>query len=304
MKNSATKPATAKPAMKFDIYEAITEELCKMLETGVCPWRRPWKAIGGIPRNYKGRAYRGANAVLMALACMANGWEHPIFLTFKQVQACGGKVIKGSKSNIVLFATKLVPKKYKGREHECPASEKKFMMRYYRVFNVAQCEGITLPQTEGNDNALIGSCADLVDCMPLCPEIIHGGDKACYRPATDKVNMPRMEAFDSSEAYYSTLFHELTHSTGHATRLDRKDAFTDGFGSDPYAFEELVAELGASFLCGHADIYQTTKEESASYLNNWLSKLKGDKKFFFRAAAQAQKACDYILGNVKIEAEA
>lgn len=297
MRTKQAKQDTAKPAMKFDIYETVRDEIVAMLEKGVCPWRKPWKAIGGIPRNYKGRAYRGANAIILAMHCMANEWQHPVFLTFKQVQECGGKVLKGSKSMLVLFASKIVPKEYKGREDQCPKEKQKFMMKYYRVFNVAQCEGIKLPESQENDNAEIPTCASIVASMPNVPLIKHGGNRACYSPSSDEVSMPDIKAFDSSEHYYSTLFHELTHATGHESRVDRKEAFTDGFGSDPYAFEELVAELGASFICGYADIFQTTKEESASYLNGWLSKLKGDKKFFFRAAAQAQKAADYILNN-------
>ncbi len=289
-----TKSTTVK-APKIDVYEQVTNELIAMLEKGVCPWKRAWKAIGGIPRNYKGRPYRGANAVLTAMHCMANEWEHPIFLTFKQVQECGGKVLKGSKSIIVIFASKTVPKKYAANPDACPANERRFMMRYYRVFNIAQTEGVKLPKmATGNDNEEIPDCAVIVDDMPNPPEL--GGGSPCYIPSKDLVLMPAMQAFDDSAHYYKTLFHELTHATGHETRLDRKEAFNNGFQSDPYAFEELIAELGASFLCGHAQIFSETKEQAAAYLDGWIQTFKGDKKFFFRAAAQAQKAVDYILG--------
>jgi antirestriction protein ArdC len=285
----------------FDIYETLTSELVTLLEKGVCPWRKPWQAIGGIPRNYRGSAYRGANAVMLALTCMVNEWDHSIFLTFKQVTECGGTVVKGSKSTMVTFATKIVPAKYKGRESECPASEKKFMLRYYRVFNIAQTEGVKLPKWEveiDNENDVIDTCEQIVNNMPQCPQIIHKGGKAYYLPMKDIVGMPSLKTFESSESYYCTLFHELSHSTGHASRLARKD-FDNGanFGSDPYAFEELVAELSACFICGQAGIVENVKENSAAYLQTWLKTFKSDTKFFFRAAALAQKSADFILAK-------
>ncbi len=283
----------------FDIYQTLTDEIVSMMEKGVCPWRKPWNAIGGIPRNYRGSEYRGANAVMLALTCMVNEWDKSIFLTFKQVQECGGNVLKGSKSTMVIFATQIVPAAYKGRESECPASEKKFMMRYYRVFNIAQTENVDLPKWDivtGKDFEPLEVCESIVENMPLIPTITHSGAVACYSPSKDKVTMPAKKSFESAEAYYRTLFHELSHSTGHESRLARKD-FANGFGSDLYAFEELVAELSACFLCGHAGIADTTKEQSASYLVTWLKTFKSDTKFFFRAAALAQKSADFILAK-------
>jgi len=291
-----------KPETKtFDIYETLTQEIVTMMEKGVCPWRKPMNAIGGIPRNYRGSTYRGANAVMLALTCMVNEWEKSIFLTFKQVTECGGTVLKGSKSTMVLFATKVVPAKYKGREKDCPESEKKFMMRYFRVFNIAQTENVSLPKWNvevENQNDPIETCETILANIPQCPQIIHKGAKAYYSPMKDIVGMPAKKSFESSEAYYCTLFHELSHATGHSSRLARKD-FDNGsiFGSEPYAFEELVAELSACFVCGQAGIVDTTKENSASYLATWLKTFKSDTKFFFRAAALAQKSADFILAK-------
>lgn len=291
-----------KTTKTFDIYETLTAEIVAMMEKGVCPWRKPWNAIGGIPRNYRGTHYRGANAVMLALVCMIEEWEKPIFLTFKQVTECGGNVLKGSKSTMVTFATQVVPAKYKGRESECPANEKKFMMRYYRVFNIAQTENVSLPKCDNSDSLIehdpIETCESILANMPQIPVIEHKGAQACYSPKKDKVTMPAKKTFVSAESYYCTLFHELSHSTGHESRLARKD-FDNGskFGSDPYAFEELVAELSACFVCGHAGISDSTKENSASYLKNWLEVFKGDTKFFFRAAALAQKSADFILAK-------
>jgi antirestriction protein ArdC len=299
---TAKKTNTVKTE-KFDIYQTLTDELVSMMEKGICPWRKPWQASGGIPRNYRGNAYRGANAIILALSCMANDWDHSVFLTFKQVQELGGTVNKGAKSTIVTFASMLVPAAYKGRESECPTNEKKFMLRYYRVFNICQTSDVKLPKWEvtvENDNDPIETCEAIVANMPQCPSITHRGAKACYSPVSDKVTMPAMKTFESSEAYYATLFHELSHSTGHASRLDRKDFASNGFGSDPYAFEELVAEISSCFLCGQAGIVDATKENSAGYLQNWLKVFKGDNKFFFRAASLAQKSADFILAKTFI----
>lgn len=286
---------------KFDIYETLTNEIVAMMEKGICPWRQPWQAIGGIPRNYRGNAYRGANAIILALTCMANSWDHSVFLTFKQVTECGGTVLKGSKSTMVTFASMMVPKEYKGRESECPSELKKFMLRYYRVFNIAQTEGVSLPKWEievNNQNDPIETCEAIVSNMPLCPKITHKGGRAFYLPVSDSVTMPAKKTFTNSEAYYSTLFHELSHSTGHTSRLDRKDFANSGaFGNEEYAFEELVAELSACFVCGQAGIFDETKENTAGYLQTWLKVFKGDTKFFFRAASLAQKSADYILAK-------
>jgi antirestriction protein ArdC len=144
--------------------------------------------------------------------------------------------------------------------------------------------------------------------MPKKPEIRHGGGRACYLPSVDRVEMPRAETFRSGQDYYSVLFHELTHSTGHASRLDRKgvgssDGEWSSFGSTPYAREELVAEMGAAFLAGHAGIVERTIDNSAAYVASWLQRLKEDTKLVVQAAAQAQKAADFILGKQYAEQE-
>ena len=293
-----------KPAVKFDLAEVITGKLIEMMDAGICPWRKPWKAIGGVPRNYRGNAYRGVNAILCVLYCMANNWDNPVFLTYKQVAQLGGKVIPGGKGNIIMYCSKVVPKEYKDNPSACPESKKRFMQRYYYVFNIAQTEGVELPDSfQGNANERIPTCEEVISSWKQCPPITYGGATAVYYPSADIVQTPKIEAFDTPEHYYSTLFHELAHSTGHEKRLNRKDAFAGDFGSDPYAFEELVAELTASFMCGHLDIFNVTQQESAAYLQGWNKRFKDDKTLFFRAAALAQKACDYMLtsGEVKDE---
>lgn len=282
---------------KFDLYQAVTDQIIEAMERGVCPWKQPWKAIGGTPRNIRGRRYRGINAFLLAMQSALSNWTHPVFLTFNQAKELGGTVRKGERSSLVVFWKTIVPEEYAGNPQACPASERKWFLRYYRVFNVAQVDGLppqALPVIPDNGLSPIEECEAIVAGMPQCPVIRESGQGAFYRPATDQVFMPPLRAFDNAEAYHSTLFHELTHATGHETRLARPDAFAGRFGSEPYAKEELVAELGAAFLCARAGISPATLEDSASYLANWLQKLREDKRLIVTAAGAAQRAADFI----------
>jgi proteasome lid subunit RPN8/RPN11 len=183
-------------------------------------------------------------------------------------------------------------------EQENGETKKITFLRYHSVFNLAQCEGIVVPAPPEANGTFrpIEKCEQVVTKMPRRPAIEHGGGRACYSPLQDKVILPEATSFESSEAYYGTLFHELTHATGHASRLNRKE-ITDPvqFGSSLYSREELVAEMGAAFLCGHSGIENRTLDQSASYIHNWLERLKDDRKLVVHAAAQAQKACDFIL---------
>ena len=178
------------------------------------------------------------------------------------------------------------------------------LLRYYHVFNAAQCDGLkTLA-------ALIEPIApskpkDIVANMPQPPTLKHGMTHAFYSPAADYIGLPTRERFDSEDAYYATLFHELVHSTGHEKRLKRTTiAESSGYGSDPYCKEELIAELGAAFLCGQAEIAERTIENSAAYIQGWLSQLQSDQTLIVSAAAQAQKAVDFILNRTFGESEA
>jgi antirestriction protein ArdC len=179
-------------------------------------------------------------------------------------------------------------------------------LRYYSVFNAVQCEGIEslVPKPEGcrRDHNPIEAGERIVSAMPRRPEIKPGLDRAFYSPAGDYVSIPSPGQFKGGEDYYSVLFHELTHATGHESRLNRKGVgSTDGewsaFGSTPYAKEELVAEMGAAFLCGQAGIVERTIDNSAAYVKSWLARLKDDRRLVVQAAAQAQKAADFILGR-------
>jgi antirestriction protein ArdC len=277
-----------------NVYEIITDQILEKLKKGVVPWHKPWSVShGGRPKNLvSGKAYRGINPMLLAFS----GYDSPYWLTYKQAAKLGGNVKKGSKSTMVIFWKPL-----EKENADTGKTEKHFMLRYYRVFNSDQCEGVEVPETkkpEAKKFKPIKECEKTVARMPKAPAINHGGDRACYMPSSDQINMPKKTAFDQPAAYYSTLFHELSHSTGHGKRLDRKGV-TDlcGFGATNYSKEELTAEMGAAFLCAENGIENATIDNSAAYIDNWSEKLKDQPRMVIEAAGKAQKAADYILNR-------
>jgi antirestriction protein ArdC len=282
--------------MNIKSYERITERIVGLLEQGTVPWHKPWRVQTGLPRNLvTKKAYRGINPFLL----MAAGYESPQWLTFRQAVQLGGSVKKGEKACPVVFWKHLeVAGKEAGEVEKIP------LLRMYFVFNVAQCEGLkTVPVVE--ETAFVATePGEIVAKMPQPPVIKHGMKQAFYSPSDDTVGMPEPKRFDTEDGYHSTLFHELVHSTGHEKRLKRVSITErNGFGSNPYCKEELVAELGSAFLCGHAGIMERTIDRSAAYLQGWLNQLKEDKTLIVYAAAQAQKGADFILGRTFQESE-
>ena len=281
--------------MNANIYDQITERIIALLEKGTVPWRKPWKAQTGLPRNFiTKKAYRGINVLLLH----AMHYESPYWLTFRQALELGGHVRKGEKACPVVFWKQLEREdKQTGEKEKIP------MMRFYFVFNVAQCDGLktlSAPVSESPLNAP-SKPEEIIAAMPHRPEIKHGMAKAFYSPSTDVVAMPNRASFEKDAGYFATLFHELVHASGHTSRLNRPTLTESaGFGSNPYCKEELIAEMGAAFLCGQAGIAESILDNSAAYVQNWLEQLKNDKKLIVQAAAQAQKAADFIL-NVKHE---
>ena len=279
-------------------YQVITDRILALLESGVVPWHKPWQGGERLPRNLiSKRPYRGVNVFL--LHSMA--YDSPFWLTFNQAKERGGNVRRGEKACPVVFWKWL-----EAEDKDNPGQQKRIpFLRHYSVFNVAQCDGIESPAVEAGEpreHAVIEAAQGIVRDMPQRPAIRHGLSRAFYSPAEDFVGMPSPERFDRGENYYATLYHELTHATGHQSRLNRKGVGgTDGewsaFGSTPYAKEELVAEMGAAFLCGNAGIVERTVDNSAAYVANWLERLKQDVRLVVQAAAQAQKAADFILGT-------
>ncbi|MEI9966920.1 MAG: zincin-like metallopeptidase domain-containing protein [Candidatus Moraniibacteriota bacterium] len=203
---------------------------------------------------------------------------------------------------MVLFWTqKTIEDEESGEERKVP------LLRLYSLFNVAQCDGLKeAPETgETQDTWAITKPGEIVEKMPMPPKIKHGMTESFYSPREDCVSMPMQKRFGKKEEYYSTLFHELVHSTGHESRLRRPSlAEKAGFGSDHYCKEELIAEMGATFLCGYAGIVDRTIDNSAAYVKGWLERLKDDKTLIVQAAAQAQRAADFILGAMGTEPKA
>ncbi len=277
-----------------NVYEIVNNRIMGLLEQGTIPWRKPWNAATGMPKNLTSKKeYRGVNVFL--LSCMP--YSSPYWITYKQATDKGGNVRKGEKSTLVVF-WKLFKTEETGDTELTGKGAP--MLRYYNVFNLEQCEGIAAPPTTETINQFnpIGKAEDIVTSMPLVPELKYGGNRAFYSPVLDYIQLPNKQTFESPEEYYSTCFHELVHSTGHSNRLGRKSILEPSyFGSHEYSKEELVAEMGAAFLSGYAGIEQKTLDNSAAYIKGWLSALKGDKKLLVLAAAQAQKASDFILNR-------
>ncbi len=287
---------TERVTVSKDVYQIITDRIMALLESGTVPWRKPWKD-GGPPQNLISRKpYRGVNVFLLN----ATRFASPFWLSFRQVQSLNATVRKGEHACPVVF-WKRPEAEDEPTEAEPTARKRAPLLRYYSVFNVEQCENIRptlVPKPETREFQPVEQCDRLVAQMPQRPKITHGASRAAYAPLQDIVTMPNTVSFDSAELYYSTLFHELTHATGHATRLNRPGITQPaGFGSDPYSREELIAEMGAAFLCGHCGIENSTITESASYIQGWLERLRNDRKLVVQAAAQAQKACDFIRGT-------
>ena len=271
-------------------YDRITERIVSLLVQGTVPWHKPWSVQTGLPRNLiTQKPYRGINVFLL----MAMNYESPNWLTLRQANAMGGQIKPGEKSCPVVFW-----KPMKVKDRESGEDRKIPFLRLYHVFNVSQCTGLkNIPPAD--DTAFIQTLpAELVANMPQRPVIKHGMNMASYSPVSDVVNMPDPARFKSEDHYYATLFHELVHATGHEQRLKRASIMErNGYGSDPYAKEELIAELGSAFLCGHTGIVDRTINSSAAYLEGWLKSLKLDRTLIVHAAAQAQKAADFILGH-------
>lgn len=302
----AAEPQTHTYASNRDLYREVTDKIIKLIENGVAPWRRTW-SVYGLARNYvTGHIYTGINLLLM------NNTLHsiPYFMTYTQVKERGGQIRKGAKAEMVIYFTVY----YKDAlDQTLSAEEARYrsgvgeeikvlrFIKYFNVFSITDIEGIefTFSEITLNPNEQLHQCEDIILNMPNRPELRNvDSDEAFYSPTFDFVNMPSIEQFETAEHYYATFFHELIHATGHASRLAREEIMSaHKFGSVPYGREELVAEMGASFLCATVHIdYDAITESNAAYLAGWLKILKEDSKFIFKAAAEAQKAADYILG--------
>lgn len=288
-----------------DPYQAVTDLILEHLEKGTVPWRCPWNREVGRPCNFStGKPYRGINTLLL-------GWRHcgsPWWLTFRQALERGGHVRKGERGATVVkygtFNAKDAPEE-SNVEGEMMMKPKMGYLRSFTVFNATQIDDIDFPATPTHQPLLTTERKEkaeaIIAAMPN-PPAIHEKDitRAFYNVANDEVTIPLFGRFDSVENFYLTVFHEVVHASGHPSRLNRASLTKhDEFGGPTYSREELVAEMGAAFLGMEADIVRDRHEQSAAYLNGWLTALKAkeNKKWIVVAAAQAAKAADYILNR-------
>lgn len=283
-----------------DVYQEITDQIVSALETGTAPWVKPWASCGA-PRNaITGREYSGINTVLLAMTPFASS----LWLTFKQAKDVGGNVRKGEHGTRIVFFKPFKVKDVNAAgdgDGDGDSVEKTIpLLRTFTVFNASQIDG--LPEKYSRQpQSLIDEFADNAEAERLLAQasIEHGSDRACFIPSIDKIHMPDKLEFKSESDYYATALHELTHWTGHKTRLARD--FSGRFGDSAYAFEELIAELGAAFSCAHCGI--DGQLQHASYIASWIRVLKGDKKAIFTASSAARKATEYLIGTVDQETE-
>ena len=291
--------------MKPNVYEQVTNRVIELLEQGVVPWKSPYFSRVGFPKNFAtGNRYRGINVFLLG----SLRYTSPYFLTYLQAKELGGHVKKDERGSLVIkYGT--YTKEAEGAQPEQATVEERKFLRAYTVFNASQIEGIEFPKPvalpEFTPSERCARAREIVAGMPQRPEIKEGMAIPCYRPDCDTVHMPEMGFFESEETYYSTLFHELAHSTGHQSRLARKSLMENkgvdstGEAKKIYAEEELVAEMAASFLNAEAGIMKAEIENSAAYLQGWLAALKSKdaKGWIVKAAGEAQKAADFISRN-------
>ena len=279
------------------VYEIITDRIVKQLETGTVPWQRPWKVRGknGLPRNLvTGREYRGVNLWVL----LSSEYSSPFWLTYRQARELEGRVRQGEHGYPVVYWRF---GKREVQDGDQLIEKPSVLVRYFTVFNVEQCEELRVqpsdPIRNESEPEPIESCEQVVAAWREKPTIKHGGCCASYNKVLDLVQMPERSCFKSAEEYYSTLFHEMAHSTGHPSRLNRSSLTEfEGFGDACYSREELVAEMGAAFLAGYCGIDSKTLGNSASYVASWLEAVKQDSRMIVIAASQAQKAADLILG--------
>ena len=285
--------------MKQDIYQKVTDKIIADLEQGELTWHKPWSAgnmDGRIikPLRHNGMAYSGINVLMLWSATMEGGYLSPFWMTYRQAKEYGAHVRKGERGNLVVYANTIT----KTEEQDDGSEEERKIpfLKGYSVFNVEQIEG--LPEHFYSKPEPVIDPAQRIDhaeefFAATGADIRSGGNRAYYSGGSDHVQMPHFESFRSPEAYYATLAHELTHWTKHEKRLDREFG-RKRWGDEGYAREELVAELGAAFLCADLALTPEPGTDHAAYIQSWLKVLRDDKRAIFSAAAHAQRAADFL----------
>jgi antirestriction protein ArdC len=284
---------------KQDVYTRVTRKIIADLERGSLTWLQPWQAghqAGPVSRPLRasGTPYRGVNVLMLWASAMESGYSNPLWLTYRQANELGGQVRKGEKGTLVVYADTFT-RTATGVNGEAQEVEIPFM-KGYTVFNAEQVDGLpghfyAIPLPVSRDMARLDSVERFFAATGA--RVRHGGAMAFYSPSHDLVQMPEFQTFRDTESYYAVLAHEMTHWTRHPTRLHR-DFDGKRFGDAGYAMEELVAEIGAAFLCADLGITPETREDHAAYIASWLKVLREDKRAIFTAASHAQRAVDHL----------
>jgi antirestriction protein ArdC len=290
---------------KLDIYKTITNQIvCDLEAGGIRPWHRPWTPMAnsgkskfdfskvGLPLRATGEPYQGINVLILWMSAARNHFTGRYWMTYNKAHELGGQVRKGEHGTKIIFF-KTVVEEDEERQDAIPIA------RAYTVFNIDQIDG--LPERFHAEASPLPEVVGAPQFEPdarfeeffgeIGAKVVHGGMKAFYSPKTDTIRLPDRRSFIDVPSYYSTRAHESVHWTGHSKRLNR--LVPTAFGSETYAFEELVAEIGAAFLCATLGL-KPNMELSVSYISNWIDSLKHDKRMIFRAAAAAQKAVNFL----------
>ena len=285
------RPVSAQPGTS-DFFKDLTARILAALREGVVPWRRPWRSL--TPTRYTGLPFTGTNSLVLSLAADARGYSNPFWLTRAQGRRCGAEVLDGEEGTRVMRPLPFsVPDRAKGARHRPPIP----LMEPYRVFNGEQFDRLP-PRFRVDEESPTPGPGDRIDVAEdffgaVGAKIVPGGDRAVYNRAEDIIGMPIFSGFDDPVSYYATLAHEAIHWTGHRSRMGRE--FGVRFGDPAYAFEEIVAELGASFVMGRVGLPCRVERDHAPYIDHWISALESDERAIHRAASHAQRAADFLV---------
>jgi len=277
--------------MKNIHLEKLTQSVIDSMKKLGSNWAKSWNYKGTIKNLVSKTSYRGFNVLCLSLSMLENGYKYPYFLTFKQAQSKGYKIKKGSKGTHIIFFKMQEIEETKNNEQ---VLKKIPLLRSYVVFNVDQLDDFdysTLETNCINENERIANCDTYIKNTHAKVNEIEG-DRAYYSPIKDEIVVPTLNQFNDSVSFYGTVLHELVHWSGNKKRLDRLTSAP--FGSDEYAKEELIAELGAIFLCNQLGIETTPRDDHSQYLNSWISALNDDVRLIYKASSKAQKALDYL----------
>ena len=295
----ASRASTPSPA------QVITDAIVARLEAGTSPWKQPWTSNNGspiVPRRWNGEPYRGINCIYLWAVAETKGYTNRRWMTYRQASKSAGQVRKGEKASLAVFYKSFGPNTRETDIDTDVAAKRGRVMRSYAVFNVEQIDGLPERYTGAEQPRMIepSEHATAIDAFRDASgaRIHHGGSLAAYFPLTDHIVMPNPVDFIDYSHYGATLAHELAHHTGHRTRLDR--TLTGRYGSDDYAFEELVAEIASAMIGAELGLPVTHLDTHASYLAHWLRILKSDNRAILSAAAKAEQAADYLLRKAGI----